>query len=188
MKSTIMHTQESLYTVGENNNWIINKLHIWKVSKVQTVSQHFKVNKLSLVTRVWSSLITFFQLFTRFLSDSHISCEQKSNLLAKKTESLPSLFCHTRPDWIAHGHSFVKRDGSGAMWANRSCHSLIKSNWAKRDVSDLLWGIKKWKKQWKTVKNYKKYEFVQANCSFLRAICLIMSESLMPLFCHERPE
>ena len=37
MKSTIMHTQESLYTVGENNNWIINKKlvkYAWNIERL----------------------------------------------------------------------------------------------------------------------------------------------------------
>ena len=61
-----------------------------------------------------------------------------------------------QPEWIAHG-----------------C-SLKKSQWAKSDRSDSLLGIKKVK----TVKN----DFFEGITHFLRAIALIMSESLMSLF------
>ena len=33
----------------------------------------------------------------------------------KKSKSLPSLFCHERREQIAHGRSFLKRDGSDSL-------------------------------------------------------------------------
>ena len=64
--------------------------------------------------RVGNSLVCFF-------TDSLVVCERKSNSLVKKSESLLSLFCHERPERIAHGRSFVKIDGS------ESLKSLVKT-------------------------------------------------------------
>ena len=91
-------------------------------------------------------------LLIGFSSDSLVFCEQKSNSLVKKSESLLSLFCHKRWEQIVHSFSFVKSDGSysltvallsRAMRVNSSHRSLKKSNWAKRDGSNLLLGIKR---------------------------------------------
>ena len=38
-----------------------------------------------------------------FLSDLLVFCERKSDVFVKKSGSLPSLFCHERPNQIAHG-------------------------------------------------------------------------------------
>ena len=50
-----------------------------------------------------------------FSSDLLVFCEQKRNLLVKKSESLPLLFWHEQPEQIAHGRCFVKSDGSESL-------------------------------------------------------------------------
>ena len=50
--------------------------------------------------------------FIGFSSKSLVFCEQKSDSLVKKSKLLLSLFCHERPEQIAHGCSFVKSDKS----------------------------------------------------------------------------
>ena len=52
-------------------------------------------------SRVGNSLIGF-------SSDSLVFCVQMNDLLVKKSEALPSLFCHERPERIAPGRFFVK--------------------------------------------------------------------------------
>ena len=68
-----------------------------------------------------------------FLSDLLVFCEPKSELAIRSwkranhsrrsffmndlSESLPSLFCLERPEWIARGRSFVKRTGVIHSWA-----------------------------------------------------------------------
>ena len=97
----------------------------------------------------------FFKWFTCF-------CERKINWLSKMSESLLSLFCHERPEQIAHCCSFVKSDRS------ESLKSLFKKcEWEKSDGRDFLLGIKKGK----TVKNLWKIRIFQAIDSFLQAIC-----------------
>ena len=59
-------------------------------------------------TRVGNSLICF-------SSDLLIFGEQKNDLLVKNSELLPSLFCHNRPEQMAHGRSFVKSDSSESL-------------------------------------------------------------------------
>ena len=59
-------------------------------------------------TRVGRSLIGF-------SSNTLVLCERKSYSLMKKSELLPSLFCHERPERITHGRSFVKIDGSESL-------------------------------------------------------------------------
>ena len=114
-----------------------------------------------------------------FLSDLLVFCERKSDVFVKKRGSLPSLFCHERPNQIAHGR-FKK-----------------KSKWAKSDGRDSLLGIKRWK----TVKNIQKYEFFsaslvfgsnslesQANHSHSSFLKSAESDLLTLLFCKERCE
>ena len=52
------------------------------------------VNKLNVQGREFAHRL--FKRFTRFWE--------------RQSESLPSLFCHERPERIAHGRSFVKSD------------------------------------------------------------------------------
>ena len=70
----------------------------------------------------WDFIHRVFEQIARFLWAK----EQKSDSLVKKSKLLLSLFCHERPEQIAHSRSFVKRDGSkslmvalsfGATWA-----------------------------------------------------------------------
>ena len=70
----------------------------------------------------WDFIHRVFEKIARFLWAK----EQKSDSLVKKSKLLLSLFCHERPEQIAHSRSFVKRDGSkslmvalsfGATWA-----------------------------------------------------------------------
>ena len=56
-------------------------------------------------TQGWEFAHWFFERF----------CEQKSNLLVNKSESLPSLFCHKRPKQMAYNGSFVKSDVSESL-------------------------------------------------------------------------
>ena len=69
-----------------------------------------------LFLRVGNLLIGLFlrvgNLLIGFSSDSLVFCERKSNWLMKKSKLLPSLFCHGRPERIAHGRSFVKSNRS----------------------------------------------------------------------------
>ena len=87
-----------------------------------------------------------------FLSESIVFCERESDSLMEKSESLKVAFL------------------SRAMKANRSRCSLKKSNWAKRNMSDSLLGINKWKSSEKLSKTYENYEFFGKNRSFLKAI------------------
>ena len=73
-----------------------------------------------------------------------------------------SLFCKEQREQFAH-YSFLWR----AARANCSRRFLKSSDWVKSNGSNLLLGIKLWKGSEK----HKKYEFFQANCKFLRAIC-----------------
>ena len=76
-------------------------------------------------------------LLSGFLSNLLVSCEEKSNSLAKKSKSLPSLFCLERPERIPLGRSFVMCDLREsltvtllyrAMGTNRSSRSLKRVN------------------------------------------------------------
>ena len=60
------------------------------------------------MSRVGNSLIGF-------LNDLLVFCDRKSNSLAKKRKLLLSLFCHERPQQIAHGRSFVMSDLSESL-------------------------------------------------------------------------
>ena len=92
---------------------------------------HFKLyTKTGLKIRVGNSLIGF-----------------SSNLLVKKSKSLPSLCSHER---FAHSCSFVKRD-----MTNCSRRSLKKSNWVKSNMSDSLMGIKRGKEVKNCLKRQK---------------------------------
>ena len=78
----------------------------------------------------------------------------------KKSEFLSSLFCHERPERVAHGQSFVKSDGSNS-----------------------LLGIKRGK----TVKNIRKIRiFKSDSLVFCEQFARIMGESLTLLFFKER--
>ena len=68
----------------------------------------------------WELAHWFFKRIARFLWTK----ELKSDSLGKKSELLPSLFCHEWCEWIAHGRFFVKSN-----WRD----------WAKSDRSDLSW-------------------------------------------------
>ena len=72
------------------------------------------------------------------------------------------LFCKEQREQFAH-YSFLWR----AARANCSRRFLKSSDWVKSNGSNLLLGIK----MWKGSEKHKKYEFFQANCKFLRAIC-----------------
>ena len=99
---------------------------------------------------------------------SLIFCEQKSDSLVKKSEWLPSLFCHERPETIAHGCSFVKSNGSESLKTLSEKEPMIGG-------SDLLLGIKRGK----FVKNIQKYEFFKRFARSLQAICsFFASDSL----------
>ena len=56
--------------------------------------------ELCIDSRIMNSLIGF-------SSDSLVFCERKSDLLVKKSESLPPIFCNERPEQIALGRSFL---------------------------------------------------------------------------------
>ena len=56
----------------------------------------------------WDFIHRVFEQIARFLWAK----EQKSDSLVKKSKLLLSLFCHERPEQIAHGCSFVKSDKS----------------------------------------------------------------------------
>ena len=70
-----------------------------------------------------------------FSSKSLVFCEQKSDLLVKKSESLPSLFCHEQRGEIAHGPSFVKNDGSdpAALLSRATSKNHTRRSLKKRD-------------------------------------------------------
>ena len=53
----------------------------------------------------------FFEPFACFF----LAKERKSDSLTKKSESLLSLFCHQRPERVAHGCSFVMSDLSESL-------------------------------------------------------------------------
>ena len=50
-----------------------------------------------------------------FSSESLIFLWVKEGFACEKRESLLSLFCHEQGEWITHGHSFVKNDGSDCL-------------------------------------------------------------------------
>ena len=52
-----------------------------------------------------------FEQFARFF----VSERAKERFASEMSESFPSLFCHERPERIAHGHSFVKSGGSESL-------------------------------------------------------------------------
>ena len=91
---------------------------------------------------------------------------------------------------IAHGPTFLKSNGRDSLKielldrvtrANGSLCFLKKGDGAKSDRSDPLLG-KTVEKQWKTVKNLKKYDFFERIARFWERFARITSESLMTLF------
>ena len=88
-----------------------------------------------------------------FLAIRSFFCEWKSDSLVKKSESLLSLFCHERPERIAHGRSFVKSYGT------ESLKSLFKSErMSKERYERFLVGHTNVEKLSKT---YEKYDFFE---------------------------
>ena len=103
----------------------------------------------------WEFAQRFLKQFARFLwAKDQFACKKEQiaavTLLLWETRANPlrSLFYHVQLERIAHGRSFVQSDG------NESLKLLFKkSEWAKRDVSDPLLGIKKGNNCSKTYKN-----------------------------------
>ena len=136
---------------------------VWSMFQLVTESYCMNITHFEHIhkARVGNTLIGF-------SSDSLIFCEQKSDSLVKKSEWLPSLFCHERPETIAHGCSFVKSNGSESLKTLSEKEPMIGG-------SDLLLGIKRGK----FVKNIQKYEFFKRFARSLQAICsFFASDSL----------
>ena len=51
----------------------------------------------------------------RAIRSFFVSERAKERFASEMSESFPSLFCHERPERIAHGHSFVKSGGSESL-------------------------------------------------------------------------
>ena len=118
-----------------------------------------------------------------FLSDSMVFCEPKSNLHVKMSKPLLLLFFHERPEWITHGRSFVKSNGS--KWLTVAL--LFRSTWVIRSRS--LFKKERLSKErreqfflWlERATNYKKYT---KNTIFVKLFCanrLFLSNSLRVL-------
>ena len=83
--------------------------------------------------------------------------------MSNLSESLPSLFCHERPERIAHGCSFVKSDGSESQKSLLKKEELMSEERRER----IALGHKKGgKSKKKTVKRIQKYNFFRENRSF----------------------
>ena len=122
-------------------------------------------------TRVGRSLIGF-------SSNTLVLCERKSYSLMKKSELLPSLFCHERPERITHGRSFVKIDGSESLKV-----LFKKEQMSKEWREQIPIGHKKGKNCYKQMKNTN---FLSNSLVFCERFAQIMSESLTALFYKER--
>ena len=100
--------------------------------------------------------------------------------MSNLSESLPSLFCHERPERIAHGCSFVKSDGSESQKSLLKKEELMSEERRERIALGHKKGGKSKKK--KLSKEYKNTIFFERIDRFLRAIRSIMSKSLASLF------
>ena len=90
------------------------------------------------------------------MSDTLVFCERKSDLLIKKNELLPSIFCHEQPERIALL--------SWATWANRSWLLFFKEK--RYQIAQ----VAQWGKESKNCqKHTKNMNFEQIAC-FFRAI------------------
>ena len=122
-------------------------------------------------TRVGRSLIGF-------SSNTLVLCERKSYSLMKKSELLPSLFCHERPERITHGRSFVKIDGSESLKV-----LFKKEQMSKEWREQFPLGHKKGKNCYKQMKNTN---FLSNSLVFCERFAQIMSKSLTALFYKEQ--
>ena len=111
--------------------------------------------------RVGNSLISF-------LSDSLIFCKRKSDSLVKTSKLLPLLLCRERHEQIAHGHSFVKSDGS------KSLKSLFKKERMSKEQQELF---ALGHKRGKTVKNIRKIRIFLGIRSFIASDLLVESRA-----------
>ena len=134
----------------------------------------------------WELAHWFFEQIAHFFVSERAK-ERMSDLRVKKSELLPPLYCHEQWEWIAHGCSFVICDGSDsltvallsrAIRVNSSYRSLKKSNWAKRDGSNLLLGIKRGNIVKNCQKQTKNIIFFEQIACFWERFAWITNESL----------
>ena len=97
------------------------------------------------------------------VGNSLVFCERESDSLVKKSELLPSLFCHELPEKIANGGYFAKNGGS------ESLKSLLKKRANEQRGTG---SIRSWAyiQRGKLSKTYEKYKFCERISRFLRAI------------------
>ena len=118
-----------------------------------------------------------------FTSNLLIFCERKSDLLVKKSELLPLLFCLQQPEQITHSHSFVKRYMSKLLKTLFKKERMSQERWERF----ALWPIngEKLSKMYKQFFERFKSRANHSHCSFLKSD---KSDSLTLLFCNERHE